>query len=213
MPGSSRCAAVRAIAARTTGISRTYRTITPLSSLRDPNPGFASAPMARRQVWRLLLATRLSDVVRLLARPHPFAAMPRTAHCLRRRFGLDAPASQPLGKRLTPAAQVLLARVQARAVAALGAHADVHMRVRLVDVQDHHVAVHRQFGLGEFAGRLLHDSRVGPRRHRQHDVEGLAALADLRDASAAEPPLIGDVAQRFLAFAHNTAVVLDGQSP
>ncbi len=46
-----------------------------------------------------------------------------------------------------------------------------------------------------------------------HDVEGLAAFTGLRDASAAELPLIGDRVQGLLALANGTAVVFDRRSP
>ncbi len=128
-------------------------------------------------------------------------------------LGLDAPSAQPLSKGLAPPAQVFLARIQAFAVTPFRAHADVHMRVRLVRVQDHHVAVVRQLGLRKLPRGLPQHMGIRAGRHRQHDVEGLAALADLRDARAAEPPLIGDRAQGLPALAHGAAVVFDRKPP
>ncbi len=87
------------------------------------------------------------------------------------------------------------------------------MGVGLVGVQHHHVAVVRQFGLGKLARGLQHDASLGTGRDGQHDVERLAAFADIRDARAAETPLIGDRAQGLLAFTYGTAVVFDRQSP
>jgi len=55
------------------------------------------------------------------------------------------------------------------------------MRVGLVLVQDHHVAMPRQLGLRKLTRCLLHHSRIGAVRHRQHDVEGLAPMADFVD--------------------------------
>jgi hypothetical protein len=84
--------------------------------------------------WFLLVAGRHAPARQLLSRPHRFIAVPRTPNRLRRRLGLDAPTAQSLSKRLTPPAQVFLARIQAFAVTPFRAHADVHVRIRLVRV-------------------------------------------------------------------------------
>ena len=133
--------------------------------------------------------------------PLPLAllAVPRATQGLRCGRSFDTPGAQPLGEDFTPAAQVLFARIQACAVVGFGAHAEVHMRTRLVGVQHHHVAMVCQLGLREVAGRLLKASRLGAGRHRQHDVDRFAALADLGDAQAAEVPSIDDRAQRLRA--------------
>jgi hypothetical protein len=99
-----------------------------------------------------------------------------------RRLGLDAQPAQPFRKGLAPALQIGLARVQAFAVLGLCPHADVHMRVRLVVVQHHHVAVVCQLDPGELARCMLDDQRIGAVRHRQHDVDGLAPRAVVVDA-------------------------------
>lgn len=163
-------------------------------------------PRQRLRLCRALLAQ-----ARCLALPHPLVAMPRPASDLGRRLGLDPPTAQPLRKGLAPAAQVFLARVEALPVATFGPYAQVHVRIGLVGVQHHHVAVIRQLGLGELARGALQEFGFRARRHRQHDVESLAAFADLRDARAAQAPLVHQIAQRFLAFVGKAPVVLDGQ--
>ena len=229
MPGSSacRCAARWRCTARATSVCITKSTML-LLSLRSAGSGDAasalvisaqacSAPerVARNAGPRLVLAALLagSGCCAWLALPAAQAAPRDAPGRLRRGLGLDTPVAQLLGKGLAPAVQVFLSRVQAFAVTPLRAHADVHMRVRLVRVQHHDIAMVRQFGLGEFARRLLRHPGIGARWHRQHDVERLAALADLRDARAAEPPLIGDRTQGLPALAYGTAVILYRQSP
>jgi hypothetical protein len=120
-----------------------------------------------------------------LALPAAQAAPGDASRRPRRGFGLDAPVAQLLGKGLAPAVQVFLAGVQAFAVSPLRANADVHVRIRLVRVQHHDVAMVRQFGLGELARRLAHHASIGAGRHRQHDVEGLASFADFGYACTA----------------------------
>src|SRR5678816_4031697 len=66
-----------------------------------------------------------------------------------------------------------------------------------------------KLGLGELAGGLLDDAGVGPARHRQHDVEGLAPMALLADVGAAVLPLPLDALERLLAALDDVAVVLD----
>ena len=102
-----------------------------------------------------LVAGRL-PLPRALVATTPFHRGAANPDRLRRRLGLDAPAAQLLGKGLAPAVQVFLARIQAFAVTPFRAHADVHMRIGLVRVQHHHVAVVRQLGLRELARGLLH---------------------------------------------------------
>jgi hypothetical protein len=141
-----------------------------------------------------------------LAFPSAQAASGDASGGLRRGFGLDAPIAKLLGEGLAPAVQVLLAGVQALAVAPLRANADMDVRVGLMRVQDHDVAMVRQFSHGELACRLAHHASIGAGRHRQHDVEGLATFADLGDACAAESPLIGDRALDLPSLADRTAV-------
>jgi len=62
----------------------------------------------------------------------------------------------------------------------------VHVRVGLVLVQHHHVAVIGELDVRELAGRSLNDEGIGAPRHRQHDVEGLASMALLADVGTAE---------------------------
>jgi hypothetical protein len=137
--------------------------------------------------------------------------MPRSAHRLTRRFGLDALPAQALRKGLAPALQVGLAWVQPLAVLGLRPHAEVHMRVRLVVVQHHHVVVVGQPDPGELARRLLHGQRIGAARHRQHDVVGLASGAVVVDARAAHLPLPLDGLQCLLAAFGDAAIVFDRQ--
>ena len=85
------------------------------------------------------------------------------------------------------------------------------MRVGLVGVQHHGVAVVGELGFGERARRLVHGRCAGARRHRQHEVEGLASVAFFGDARAAHAPLFDDVAQGVLAFAGDATVIFHGQ--
>ena len=61
--------------------------------------------------------------------------------------------------------QVLLARIQSSAVTRFRAHADVHVRIGLVRVQNHRIAVVRQLGLGELARGLLQHTGIATGRH------------------------------------------------
>ena len=70
---------------------------------------------------------------------------------------LDAIASQLFSKGFAPAVQVVLARVEALAQPRYRTHADVHVRVGLVVVQNHDVFVVRQLGLRNLPCGALHD--------------------------------------------------------
>jgi hypothetical protein len=128
-----------------------------------------------------------------------------------RGFGLDAALPQLLGKDLPPASQVGLARVEAPTILALGAHGQVHMRIGLVGVQHHHVAVIPQFHPGKGPGGILQRRFRRAGRHRQHDIEGFATLTAFVDARACMAPLLDQVMHAFLAFMHHAAVVFDRQ--
>jgi len=52
----------------------------------------------------------------------------------------------------------------------------------------------------------LIDQRIGPVRHRQHDVEGFAPRAAVLDQQAAALPLALDTRQRLLAALNDAAV-------
>jgi hypothetical protein len=132
-----------------------------------------------------------------------------TARRLAGRLGVDAPAAQLLREGLAPALQIGLAGVEPLAVPRLGANAEVDVRVGLVVVQDHHVAMVAELGAGELPGGALHDQRVGAARHRQHDVERLAPVGRLVDERAAMAPLLDQVLQRLLAFPGDAAVILE----
>ena len=97
--------------------------------------------------------------------------------------------------------QVDFARIQALAVLRLGAHADCTCGLAMV-VQHHHILVVGQLGLRELARRPLHGQRVGATRHRQHEVERLAPVADVLNEAAAIAPVVGQLAHRFLAAWH-----------
>src|SRR5688572_10078572 len=104
---------------------------------------------------------------------------------------------------------VSLARVEARAVLGLGANAQVHLRVGLVVVQDHHVLVVGELAPSEFPGCPVEQVRVGAAWHRQHHVERLPARAHVGDQGASEPPVLRQLADRFLAAADIALVVLN----
>jgi hypothetical protein len=90
----------------------------------------------------------------------------------------------------------------------LGFDAQVHVRVGLVGVQHHDVAVIGELDPRELARRLQNAQRVGPLGHREHDVEGLLPMAEVIDVGAAEPPLTLDVPEGIAALLHDATVVL-----
>ena len=121
-----------------------------------------------------------------------------TSH-LARRLGVDSALAQLLGKDLSPAAQIRLARIEPLAVLGLGLHRQVDMRMRLMVVQNHHVAVIGELDLRELPGREEHRLGISASGHGQHDVERLATLADIWNVGTAQPPLALDVVQGHLA--------------
>ena len=125
---------------------------------------------------------------------------------------VDAALAQSFGEGLAPALQVGFARVEPLALLRRGLDAQVHVRVGLMVVQDHHIAVVGELDPGEFACRPLHGQRIGAARHRQHDVEGFAAWAHGVDLGAADAPLALDLVQRLLAAFDSAAVVFDVQA-
>src|ERR1019366_7287428 len=76
----------------------------------------------------------------------------------------------------------------------------------LVVMQHHHVAVVGKLDPCKLPGREQHRLRIGASRHRQHEVEGLAPMADV---VAAELPLSLDVEQGALAALDDAPVILD----
>ena len=108
-------------------------------------------------------------------------------------FGLHPVTTQFLGKGLAPPLQVGLARVESFTVDRLCPHAEVHVRVRLVVVQHHHILVVGQLGLCKLARRPLDDPRVRAAWHGQHDVERLAPVSFVCDQAAAIAPLVAQL--------------------
>ena len=96
------------------------------------------------------------------------------------------------------------------AVLAFGAQAQVDVRVRLMRVEHHHVAVVRELSAREGAGRLLHGRRRRAGRHRKHHIDGFTPGAALRDQRPGVAPLLHERLHAVLAVAHHAAVVFDG---
>ena len=100
----------------------------------DPQPAFIS---------RL----HLPEFVTIAAGP--------TAH-LPRRFSIDSALAQLIGEDLSPAAQIRLAQIEPLAVLRLGFDRQVDMRICLMIVQHHHVAMIGELDLRELSGREKH---------------------------------------------------------
>ena len=80
---------------------------------------------------------------------------------LPRSFSVDPALLQLLGEDLSPATQIGLARIEPLAVLGFGLHRQVDMRMGLMVVQHHHIAV-----IGELALRELPGPRSVPIRDR-----------------------------------------------
>src|SRR5688500_12635797 len=125
------------------------------------------------------------------------------------RLRINAPPPQPFRKRLSPAVQVSLSRVESLAVLRFRPDADVHMRVGLVIVQHHDVLVIGELLPCELTRGAMQDQRVNSSRHRQHHVVGLTPVTGVFNQGTAEAPVLGKFRHPLSSPTVLPALVLD----
>jgi hypothetical protein len=134
----------------------------------------------------------------------------------RRRVSRNTLFAHQLREVLAPISQELLVDVQPPAELALGLHYQVHVRVLLVGVQDHGVAVLREFLAGELPRRGQHLVRGRRRRHGKDDIVHEFRRSSRRTAVHRPPVLAGGefqvpiIEQPLLLFQASDALTLVG---